>query len=142
MTEKYEPDTRFVERLEWQLSSEYRRGDRLKSPPKIAVSRRMAAVAVMIGVLLTGVAVSKAADYFKDSWRKKIEIARAETEVTLKKARYDSTREIAASVEEQVTNGLSLFVTDFEHQGGTGFEILVGPGDDFFEDVEAVRSAV
>jgi len=107
MNKSYEPDGQFVERLEWQLSSEYRRENRLKtSSGKIAVSRRMVAIAVAVGVLMTGVAVTKAADYIKDSWQKKIEIARVETELELKKVQLESIREMASDIQTRVSNGL------------------------------------
>ncbi|MCX6571995.1 MAG: hypothetical protein NT006_11375 [Candidatus Aminicenantes bacterium] len=106
MTKTYEPDSRFVERLEWQLASEYRRTNRLKpSSGKVAVSRRMVAVALLVGVLTTGVAVIKAADYIRDSWRKGLEIARVGTEVQLKKAHLESTREMAARAEKLASIG-------------------------------------
>ena len=107
MNKKYEPDSRFVERLEWQLSSEYRRTDRLRAVPgKIAVPRTTVAIALVAGLLMTGVAVTKAADYIKDSWRKKIEIARVETDVELKKVHLESIREMASDMEMRVSNGL------------------------------------
>ena len=107
MTRTYEPDSRFVERLEWQLASEYRRANCLKpSSGKVAVPRRMVAVALLLGVLTTGVAVIKAAEYIKDSWRKGIEIARVGTEVQLKKAHLESTREMAARAETLAASGL------------------------------------
>lgn len=106
MTKTYEPDGRFVERLEWQLASEYRRTNCLKpSSGKVAVSRRMVAVALLVGVLTTGVAVIKAAEYIKDSWRKGLEIARVGTEVQLKKAHLESTREMAARAENLASVG-------------------------------------
>jgi multidrug resistance efflux pump len=107
MSEIYEPDNQFLERLEWQLSSEYRRASRLKpSSRKIAIPRRIVAAACMVGILMTGVAVIKAADYIQDSWRKKIEIARVETEVELKKVYLESIREMASEVKMRVANGL------------------------------------
>jgi hypothetical protein len=107
MTKIYEPDSQYLERLEWQLSSEYRRANRLKSSSgKIAISRRMVAISLAVGILMTGVAMTKAADYIKDSWRKKIEIARIETEVELKKVHLGSIREMAAEVKSRVENGL------------------------------------
>ncbi len=107
MSENYEPDSNFLERLEWQLSSEYRRTNRLKSPTgKIAVPRSMVAVTLAVGLLMTGVAVTKAADYLKDSWKKKIEMARVETEVELKKVHLESIREMASDVKTRVSNGL------------------------------------
>ena len=107
MNKNYEPDNQFVDRLEWQLSSEFRRANRLKtSSGKIAVSRRMVAIAITIGVLMTGVAVTKAADYIKESWQKKIEMARVETEVELKKVQLESIREIASDMKARVSNGL------------------------------------
>jgi hypothetical protein len=107
MNKTYEPDNQFVDRLEWQLSSEYRRANLLKSPSqKIAIPRRMVAIAVTIGVLMTGVAVTKAAEYIKDSWRKKIEIARVETDIIMKKARHESTSRVALQAKKRFSNGL------------------------------------
>ncbi len=107
MSKIYEPDSQYLERLEWQLSSEYRRANRLKSSPgKVAISRRMVAISLAVGILMTGVAATKAADYIKDSWRKKIEIARVETEVELKKVHLESIREMASEVKLRVENGL------------------------------------
>jgi len=107
MSEIYEPDNQFLDRLEWQLSSEYRRASRLKpASGKIAIPRKVVAITCMVGILMTGVAVIKAADYIQDSWRKKIEIARAETEVELKKVYLESIREMASEVKMRVANGL------------------------------------
>lgn len=107
MNKIHEPDSQFLEKLEWQLSSEYRRTNRLKSHPgKIAVSRGMVAMTLVVGILMTGVAVTKAADYIKDSWRKKIEMARVETEVELKKVHLESIREMASDIKTRVSNGL------------------------------------
>jgi len=114
MTKTYEPDSQFVERLEWQLASEYRRTNRLKpSSGKVAVPRRMVAVTLVAGVLLAAVAAIKAADYIRDSWRKSIEIARVGTEVQLKKAHLESIREMAARTETLASLGL---VRKEEHQ--------------------------
>lgn len=109
-----EPDSLFVERLEWQLTSEYRRTNRLKpSPRKIAISRGVVVVVLVVGGLTTGVAAIKAAEYVKDSWRKKIEIARAETEFNLKKAHLESIREMESRAKMQVSGGL---IRDEEYQ--------------------------
>jgi multidrug resistance efflux pump len=109
-----EPDSLFLERLEWQLTSEFRRANRLKSPSgKIAVPRGIIALALVVGGLTTGVAAIKAAEYVKDSWRKKIEIARAETEVNLKKAHLESVREMESRAKMQVSDGL---IQDEEYQ--------------------------
>ncbi len=106
MRKAYEPDSQFVEKLEWQLSTEYRRTNRLKSVGKIAVPRRMVAITFVVGALLTGVAVIKAADAIKDSWRKKIEVARVETDIKLKTARLEATREMAVRSERLVSRGM------------------------------------
>lgn len=107
MSKNYEPDSGFLERLEWQLSSEFRRKNRLKSSAgKITVSRRMAAVACMAGAVMMGVTVLKAADYIKDSWRKKIEIARAETDLKLSEVYQKSIQEMEDKAEMQFSNGL------------------------------------
>jgi len=106
MRKTYEPDSRFIERLEWQLASECRRRERIRASGRITVPRRAVTVAVMTGILLAGVAATKAADYIKDSWRKKIEMARVETDVELKKVRLESLLELAARTEDLFANGL------------------------------------
>jgi len=106
VTKATEPDRQFVDRLEWQLTTEYRRMNRRRSAGRVAVPRRMVAFALAAGVLLTGVAAIKAADYIQDAWRKKIEVARAETEVLLQQARLRSGRELAARTEALAAQGL------------------------------------
>ncbi|MCX6559199.1 MAG: hypothetical protein NTZ26_01670 [Candidatus Aminicenantes bacterium] len=101
------PDGRFVENLEWQLASEYRR-TRLSRPARgrIAVPRGMAAVVLAVAFLTTGVTVIKASEMIKDSWRKKIEIARAETDVRLAESRLAVLQAEAAQTGRQVKIGL------------------------------------
>jgi hypothetical protein len=107
MSSRFEPDDRFVDRLEWQLTSEFRRKDRLKpAPGRIAVPRSVAALSLVAGVLLLGVAATKAADLIKDSWRKKIEVARLETEVKIKRALLDLKKGYAARAENRLSAGL------------------------------------
>jgi hypothetical protein len=107
MPENMSPDDLFVERLEWQLASEYRRKALLKPDRrKIAVSRRLAAALLVAGLFMSGVTAIKAAEYFKDSWRKKIEIARVETEVRLKEARRESARQSADRVARMYALGV------------------------------------
>jgi hypothetical protein len=107
MNEHTGPDSRFVERLEWQLSSEFRRADRLKSSQKrIAVPRRIAILSLMAGVLMTGVAAMKAADYIKDSRQKKVEMARVEAEVRIKQAHLESAKELESQAKTRFSNGL------------------------------------
>ncbi len=107
MSEHYEPDSRFVERLEWQLSSEFRRASRLRpSARRVTVPRGIVAVSLLVGSLLTGVAAMKAADYIKDSRQKKLEIARAETDVRLKEAYLGFTRERGERARTQYSGGL------------------------------------
>jgi len=107
MSKNFEPDKQFVDRLEWQLASEFRRAGRLRpAAGRVAVPRGVVAAALVAGVLLTGVAATKAADLIKDSWRKKIELARVETDVKLKEARLASLREAAGAAEARVAAGL------------------------------------
>jgi hypothetical protein len=107
MLKNFEPDRQFVNRLEWQLTTEFRRADRLKpAAGKVAVPRSIVALSLAAGVLLMGVAATKAADLIKDSWRRKIEVARQETEVGLKKAFLEFKKEAAARAERQVSMGL------------------------------------
>jgi len=114
MNKPFEPDNRFVDKLEWQLSSEFRRSNRMRpSPAKIAIPRSVLAIALIVGTLTTGVTVVKATEYVKDSWRKKIEIARLETDMQIRKARLESTKEIAAQTETRFADGL---VDENEHR--------------------------
>jgi hypothetical protein len=107
MSERFEPDPQFVDKLEWQLASEFRRRDRMKpAPGRIAIPRSVAALGLAAGVLLLGVAATKAADLIKDSWRKKIEVARLETEVKIKRAFLEFKQLRAAQAEERFTTGL------------------------------------
>ena len=107
MSENFIPDELFMDRLEWQLASEYRR-KQLLGPirPKIVLPRRLAAGLLVVGLFMSGVTVIKAAEYFKDSWRKKIEIARVETDVRLKEARQESARQSAARLKQLYSLGL------------------------------------
>ena len=107
MSKNFEPDSQFVERLEWQLASEFRRTNRLAPRAgKVVVPRRVVALTLVVGVLMTGVAVSKAADYLKDSWRKKIEIARVETEVKMMRVHLQHAQEVASKAETRFKDGL------------------------------------
>lgn len=107
MPKSFEPDSRFVDRLEWQLASEFRRKDRLKpAAGKVAVPRYVVALSLTAGVLLMGVAATKAADLIKDSWRKKIEVARLETEVKIKRAFLELKKETADEAEKRFSLGL------------------------------------
>lgn len=97
MSEYFVPDDRFMDRLEWQLASEYRRKQLLgPARPKIVLPRRVAMTLLVAGLFMSGVTAIKAAEYFKDSWRKKIEIARVETEVRLKEAQREFALQSAA----------------------------------------------
>lgn len=107
MLKSFEPDSQFVDKLEWQLSSEFHRMSRLRpSAGKVAVPRWVVAFSLAAGVLLMGVAAIKAADSIKGAWRKKIEIARLETDVKLKRAFLEFKRESASKAETQASLGL------------------------------------
>jgi hypothetical protein len=107
MPKNIEPDSQFLDKLEWQLTSEFRRMSRLKpAAGKIAVPRWAVALGLAAGVLLTGVAAVKAADSIKDAWRKKIEIARLETDVKLKSAVLEFKKAAAAKAGTQISLGL------------------------------------
>ena len=107
MSKRIEPDPQFVDRLEWQLASEFRRREHLKpAPGRIAVPRSVAVLSLAAGVLLLGVAATKAADLIKDSWRKKIEIARLETEVKIKTALLDLMKDRSAQADNRSSLGL------------------------------------
>jgi hypothetical protein len=107
MPKNLEPDSQFLEKLEWQLSSEFRRMSRLKpTAGKVAVPRWVVAFSLAAGVLLMGVAAIKAADSIKGAWRKRIEIARLETDVKLKRAFLEFKKELASKAETQASLGV------------------------------------
>jgi outer membrane protein TolC len=107
MSDRFEPDAKFVDRLEWQLASEFRRREHLKpAPGRIAVPRPIFVIGLAAGVLLLGVAATKAADLLKDSWRKRIEVARLETEVKIKTAFLDFKELRFRQAEEKFKAGL------------------------------------
>ena len=107
MSSRFEPEAKFVDRLEWQLASEFRRRDQLKpARGRIAVPRSFAALSLAAGVLLMGVAATKAADLIRDSWRKRIEIARLETEVKIKTAFLEFKKEWSAQMENKRALGI------------------------------------
>jgi len=121
MPKNFEPDGQFVDRLEWQLTSEFRRMSRLKSAAgKVAVPRYVVAISLAAGVLLAAVAATKAADLIKDSWRKKIEVARLETEVKIKKASMEFLQLRASQAEEKFSMGL------IDEDGVRGYKLLAG----------------
>jgi len=107
MPKAYEPDRQFVERLEWQLASELRRKTRpRRTRARIAVPRAVAVAVILAGIVLAGVAGIKAAELIQDSWRKKIEVARAETEVRLQEAWWASQKDRTAEIEKRFSVGL------------------------------------
>jgi len=106
MNEPYEPDRKFVENLEWQLTSEFRRTSRLKPSRRVAVPRIAVVLTLVACALMTGVAAIKAADLIKDSWRRKIEVAKAETEVRLQRAFVDFKNQQAVKAQDQAAKGL------------------------------------
>jgi len=107
MPKSFEPDSQFVDKLEWQLSSEFRRMSRLRpAAGKVAVPRWVVAFSLAGGVLLMGLAAIKAADSVKDAWRKRIEVARLETDVKLKRAFLEFKKELASKAETQASLGV------------------------------------
>ena len=107
MPKNFEPDSQFLDKLEWQLASEFRRMSRLKpAAGKVAVPRWAVAFSLAAGVLLMGVAAIKAADSIKGAWRKKIEVARLETDFKLKSAFLEFKKELTAKAETQASVGL------------------------------------
>ncbi len=107
MPKNFEPDSEFLDKLEWQLASEFRRMSRLKpAAGKVAVPRWAVAFSLAAGVLLMGVAAIKAADSIRGAWRKKIEVARLETDVKLKSAFLEFKKELTAKAETQASVGL------------------------------------
>jgi len=107
MPKNFEPDGEFLDKLEWQLASEFRRMSRLKpAAGRVAVPRWVVAFSLAAGVLLMGVAAIKAADSIKGAWRKRIEVAKLETDVKLKRAFLEFKKESASKAEMQASVGM------------------------------------
>lgn len=107
MSNQFEPAAQFMDRLEWQLAAEFRRKDRLRTAPgRILVPRYLVALCLAAGAILMGVAATKAADLLKDSWRKRIEVARLETDVKIKRAFLELKKERAAAAENKFSLGI------------------------------------
>ena len=107
MLKNFEPDGEFLDKLEWQLASEFRRMSRLKpAAGRVAVPRWVVAFSLAAGVLLMGVAAIKAADSIKGAWRKRIEVAKMETDVKLRRAFLEFKKELASKAEMQASVGM------------------------------------
>ena len=82
MPKNLEPDSQFVDKLEWQLSSEFRRMSGLKpAAGKVAVPRWVVAFSLVAGVLLMGVAAIRRRTPSRGPGGKRLEVARLETDV-------------------------------------------------------------
>jgi hypothetical protein len=109
MTDKHEPDPRFVDSLEWQLGRELRRrkADAVRRP----AFRRLKIAGLVLGSVALGAAAMAASQQIQDSWRRELLESRLEVQLRLAQQRLDMQRVAIGSTRERVEQG---FQTDRE----------------------------
>ncbi|UCC75036.1 MAG: hypothetical protein JSV86_10965 [Gemmatimonadota bacterium] len=105
MHDKHEPDPRFLESLEWQLSRELRRNKRtgIRQRPGVRVLKTGG---LMVGSLALGAAAMGASQQLSDSWRRELLEARLEVQVELAQQRVEMQLEALGLTREQVEQGV------------------------------------
>ena len=107
MKTKHEANNDFVDRLEWQLTTDYRRQKRGNQFLHTAKTTRAIGVIVLVVCsMLAGVVAVKAAQQIKDSWKRKLAQAQAETAVQLKEAKLNVMQEMTAYFADRIKKGL------------------------------------
>ena len=105
MPGKHEPDQRFIEKLEWQLSGELRRRNRSGAPERrgVRMLKIVALVAVSIGL---GAGAMGASHQFQESWRKELLETRLAVQLEIAQHRVEAYQETVEQVREEVQQGL------------------------------------
>ena len=105
MPDKHEPDPRFMEKLEWQLSGELRRRNRSGAPERhgVRILKVTALVAVSIGL---GAGAMGASHQFQESWRKELLETRLAVQLEIAQHRVEAYQETVEQVREEVQQGL------------------------------------
>jgi len=105
MPGKHEPDPRFTERLEWQLSGELRRLNKSGTADRLSIRilKIAALVAVSIGL---GAGAMGASHQFQESWRKELLETRLAVQLEIAQHRVVAYQETAERFREEVEQGL------------------------------------
>jgi len=107
MDNTHEPNKKFVDNLEWQLTSEYRRQSRFKQRPVRRRSFQLLRVSgLILCSMLAGVVILKAAEQIKDSWKRDLEMARVETTIQVKEARFKMVNQVASFLKTRAAEGV------------------------------------
>ena len=104
MPDRHEPDPRFVESLEWQLSRELRRNK--VGPAERPAFRVLKIVGLMLGSVALGAAAMGASQQLEESWRRELLEARLEVQLQLAKQRVQTQLEAIGLTREQVEQGV------------------------------------
>ena len=107
MNKHHEPKEDFVDRLEGQLTSDFRRQERFSTHgQRVKIPRYLGVIILILSSMLAGVVIIKAAEQIKDSWKRELALAQVETALQIKEARLKVVNEIFDSVKAQKARGL------------------------------------
>jgi len=104
MPDRHEPDSRFVERLEWQLGSELRR--QRGSNAHRSTFRALKIAALMLGSVGLGAAAMGASQQLQESWRRELLEARLEVQLQLAQQRLAVQLDAIGLTRQQVEQGV------------------------------------
>jgi len=104
MPNKHEPDSRFVESLEWQLRRELRRGKVDTAPHPIFRTLKIAGL--MVCSVAVGAAAIATSHQIQDSWRKELLEARLEVQLQQAHQRLELELDAIGLTRGQVEEGL------------------------------------
>lgn len=105
MPGRHEPDPRFVEKLEWQVSSELRRLNRRGGPDRLSI-RILKIAALMLVSIGLGAGAMEATQQIQEGWRKELLEVRLEVQLEIARQRVELQRESLEEVREEVEQGL------------------------------------
>jgi hypothetical protein len=92
---QHEPTAQFVSRLEWQLLSEIRRGNRLDPViPQVNGGNWFRLVPISLLCFALGIAATMATQYLRTSPRAEYLVAKAESDLEIAQAKWDATRAV------------------------------------------------
>lgn len=104
MNDRHEPDPRFVESLEWQLSRELRRKKRTGIPPRGV--RFLKTGGLIAGSVVLGAAAMGFSQQLSDAWRRELLETRLEVQLELAQQRVEMQLETLGLTREQVEQGV------------------------------------
>jgi hypothetical protein len=105
MHDKHEPDPRFVESLEGELSRRLRRNRRTGTGPRPSL-RFLKTGGLIAGSLVLGAAAMGASQQLSDAWRRELLEARLEVQLELAQQRVELQLETLGLTREQVEQGV------------------------------------